>query len=146
MAEAIGLSSAVLTLASAAYKSCQTLHNAVDGVRSAHEQMLALSSDLEAFYLVLGSLQTVLQDETFAPVAVDHIMSSGLSKALDGSMEIFKKLTAIAASLRGQQNSASPGTLKKAKWMLKEKAIAELRNELMQCKITLNIAICVANE
>ncbi len=101
MAEAIGLSSAVLTLASAAYKSCQTLHNAVDGVRSAHERMLALSSDLEAFYLVLGSLQTVLQDETSAPVAVDHIMSSGLSKALDGSMVIFQKLTAIAAKLTG---------------------------------------------
>lgn len=146
MAEAVGLSSAVLTLATAAYKSCQALHNGIDGFRSANEQMLALSSDLENFYLVLGSLQTVLQDEESAPVAVDRIMASDLSKALDGSMRIFKNLSTIVASLRRPSSSTSPGNLNKAKWALKEKSIADLRNELMQCKITLNIAICVANQ
>lgn len=145
MAEIVGLTSGVLTLASAAYKSCQTVHNAIDGFRSASHQILALSSDLESFYLVLGTLQAALQDEACPASAVELAMSNGLSKTLEQSMEIFKKITAFIGAFKSpdaDHHSAWP----KAKWVIKEKSILEIRKELMECKMTLNIAICVANE
>ncbi|KAG8527092.1 uncharacterized protein KY384_008521 [Bacidia gigantensis] len=149
MAEALGVSSAVITLASTAYKSCQTLHNAVDGYRSAHSQFLALSADLETFYLVLGTLQAALQEEAASAAAVEAVMSEGLSKALEESMDVFKRISAVVQAFgasRTAERSSLAGTLQKAKWVLNEKAIANLRKDLLDCKMSLNIAICVTNE
>ncbi|KAL9621774.1 MAG: hypothetical protein Q9160_003746 [Pyrenula sp. 1 TL-2023] len=146
MAEAVGASSAVITLASTAYKSCQTLHDAVDGFRSAHHQILALSSDLEAFYLILGTLQTVLQDEISSAAAVDQVMSDGLSRALKDSIDIFKKITTVIESFKAPKHISPPGNWLRAQWIFKEKTMLDLRQELMECKMTLNIAICVVNE
>ncbi|KAL8828279.1 MAG: hypothetical protein Q9191_002674 [Dirinaria sp. TL-2023a] len=146
MADAIGLSSALIALAATAYKSCQTLHNAIDGFRSAHEQILTLSSDLEGFYLVLGTLQTVLQDEASSGAMVERVMSEGLSKALRDSMDVFKKISAVVGKYQAPDSTSPPGTLQKAKWTFDEKKLADLRRELSECKVTLNIAISVANE
>jgi len=146
MAEAIGVASSVISLASTAYKTCQTLHNAVDCFRGAHHQILTLSSELEGFYLVLGTLQAVLQDEVSSAAAVEQVMSDGLSRTLKGSMEIFKEITAVIGTFKAPEPKAPPGAWRKAKWTFKEKTIADLRKELLERKMTLNIAICVANE
>lgn len=146
MPDAIGLSSAVIALASTAYESCQTLHNAIDGFRGAHEQILTLSSDLEGFYLVLGTLQIVLQDEVSSAAMVERVMSDGLSKALRDSMDVFKKISAIVGKYQAPDHTSHPGVRQKAKWTFDEKKLANHRRELFQCKMTLNTAISVANQ
>ena len=73
-------------------------------------------------------------------------MSDGLSKALEESMEIFKKISAVVATFQAPEHDSSPGNFQKAKWAFKEKTVDHLRKELTECKITLNIAICIANE
>lgn len=56
--EAIGASSAVIALASTAYKSCQTAHNAAGAYRGAHERIDSLLSELESCQVTqsLGAL------------------------------------------------------------------------------------------
>ena len=60
MAEAIGVASAIITLVSTAYATCRKLHSNFDGMINAPKHIRIISSDLQDFYLVLGTLQALL--------------------------------------------------------------------------------------
>ena len=147
MADPIGVSAATITLASAAYKSCQKLRHAIDGLGGAHEQIRTLSSDLESFYLVLGTLQATLQEKASSPAMVEPSMSNSLSKALGDSMDVFKKINASVVKYQDHDHDHALrlGILQRAKWTLDEKKIQDLKNELSQRKMTLCIAVSAVN-
>ena len=145
MAEALGLTSSVVTLVATAYSSCQTIYNIVDGLRGAHEQLLTLSSDLISFQNVLDNLQLALQDDTTTAAAVERLMSNTLSSSLKNSLNIFQKTIAAIRSCQAKDKASRLGFWQKTKWVFIEKKIATLTHELMQCKTTLNLAICMAN-
>ena len=146
MADTIGLASSNITLAFTVYKACQALHNAVDGFRNAYHRIHVLSSDLEAFYLVLGTLQVILQDEASTAIAVERAMSCGLSRALEESMGNFQRITVFVQTLKAPGNDSPQAAWQRAKWTFKEKTIAGFRKELTACKMTLSMAISNANQ
>ena len=63
--DAIGLTASLITLVATAYTSCQTLHNTFQGICDAPKQIQTVSRDLDVYYFILGSLQTLLNDESF---------------------------------------------------------------------------------
>ncbi len=58
MAETVGLTSAIVSLVTTAYTSCQKLYSTFDGARNAPKHIATISNDLEDFYLVLGTFQS----------------------------------------------------------------------------------------
>ena len=73
-------------------------------------------------------------------------MSGQLSQVLRHCVGIFKTTSIILAEYDDRsKSSASPHFWKRMKWTFKEKEIEEARKELVQCKLTLNMAISVAN-
>ena len=145
MAERTGLASTVSALAPAVYKCCQILHNAVDGLRETH-YIRNLSWDLEGHYAVLGTLQAVLQDDEAPAVGTECAASGEIYKSLNQSMEIMNQLTRIVQRHRVQIQTRRPDVWEGNIWEAEEKEVNGLRNLLLQCKSTLGVAICSANE
>ena len=144
-AEAVGLASALITLVATAYSSCQKVDSIFEGARNAPKHIKALSTDLEDFYLVLGTLQALLDDEGFSPGVVRQATSSNLCKALENCIAIFKNIKIVASEYQIHHKRSEPGTWQRLKWTFKESEISGFRRDLMGCKATLNMSISMAS-
>ena len=145
MAEALGLTTAIITVVKTAYSSCQELYSAFNGVRNAPKHIATISNDLQDFYLVLGTVQTLLDDEEFSAGIVQQAQSSNLCKVLDDCILVFKDFNAIICEYQAHDNGSATGTWQCLKWIFKESEIKGLQHHLVACKITLNLAISMAN-
>lgn len=145
MAEAIGLTSAIVGLVTTAYTSCQKLYNTFDGVRNAPKHIATISHDLEDFYLVLGTFQALLDDEEFSAGIVQHAQSGNLCNVLKDCLLVFKEFNTIISEYQAHNKNSATGTWRRLKWTFKESEVKNLRSDLMGCKATLNVAISVAN-
>ena len=145
MAEVIGLTSAILSLVTTAYSSCQTLYSTFDGVRNAPKHIAVISNDLEDFYLVLGTIQALLDDEEFSAGIVQYAQSQNLCKVLEDCVAVFKNLETIISEYQAHSKDPAIRTWQRLKWTFKESEIKNLRRNLSGCKATLNLAISTAN-
>ena len=145
MAEAVGLTSAIVTLVTTAHSSCQELYSKFDGLRNAPKHIVAISSDLQDFYLVLGTIQALLDDEDFAAGLVQHAQSVNLCKVLKDCVAVFREFSTIVSEYQASNKYSAIGTWQRMKWTFKESEIKALRSDLNGCKVTLNLAISVAN-
>ena len=145
MAEAVGLASAIVSLVSTAYSSCQKLYNTFDGLRNAPKHIATISNDLEDFYLVLGTIQELLNDEEFSASVVQYAQSENLCGVLSHCLTIFEDLNVIISEYQGHSKDLKTGSWQRLKWTFKRSKVDDLRNNLMGCKATLNMAISVAN-
>ena len=145
MAEAIGLSSAILSLVTTAYSSCQKLYSTFDGVRNAPKHITVISNDLENFYIVLGTVQALLDDEDSSAGMVQYAQSKNLCKVLEDCILIFKDFETIISEYQAHSKDPAIGTWQSLKWTFKESKIKNLRSNLSDCKATLNLAISRVN-
>ena len=146
MAEAVGLAASVMTLVSVAYKSCKSLIDTITRLDDAPKHVHAIANDLEDFYHLLGTLQAVLDEEDSAAGIIEPAMSGHLSQALKHCLEVLKTTNLIIAEYDDRDRSIVGLHLwKRVKWTFKEKEIDDVRKELAQCKMTLNMAVSVAN-
>lgn len=145
MADAVGLASAIVSLVTTAYSSCQKLYTTFDGVRNAPKHIATISNDLEDFYLVLGTFQALLDDEEFSTGIVQHAQSGNLCNVLKDCLLVFKEFNTIISEYQAQNKNSAIGTWQRLKWKFKESEVKDLRRDLMGCKATLNVAISVAN-
>lgn len=145
MAEALGLTSAIVSLVATAYSSCQELYSTFDGIRNAPKHIATISNDLQDFYLVLGTIQALLDDEDFSAGIAQHSHSENLCKVLEDCIRVFSELNTIISDYQAHNRDSVSGTWQRLKWTFKESEIKTLRGDLMGCKTTLNLAISVAN-
>lgn len=142
MAEAVGLASAVITLA----KSCQGLYNAISRIKKAPKHIDLLSRDLKDLDLILDTLQALFKDDEFSvgsPASLSQF--ENLAPVLQNCSSIFSGIQTIVDGYKSQGTSADLGTWKRLQWTFKEKEIEGYRKDLVTHKMTLNIAISVAN-
>ena len=144
MAEAVGLTSAIVTLVTTAYSSCQELYSTFDGVRNAPKHIAVISNDLQDFYLVLGTIQALLDDEDFSAGIAQHSHTENLCKVLKDCIRVFNELNIIISNYQAHNRDSATGTWQRLKWTFKESEIKTLRSDLMGCKAILNLAISVA--
>ena len=145
MAEAIGLSSAILSLVTTACSSCQKLYSTVDGVRNAPKHIAAISKDLDDFYLVLATIQAFLDDEESFAGIVQYAQSQNLCKVLEDCILVFKDLETIISEYQAHNKEPAVRIWQRLKWTFKQSEIKDLRSDLSHCKVTLNLAISTAN-
>lgn len=145
MADAIGLTASLVTLVATVYNSCQTLYNLSSGIRDAPRHIQILAQDLEDYYHVLGSLQSLLSDEDFQLKASHVSTSKDLARVLESSLAVFKDLNTILGTYKVFGSSLSIGKRARWRWNFKEKEVEDLRRSLNAQKLTLNTAISVAN-
>ena len=145
VAEAVGLASSLSSLVATAYSSCQKLNSIFQGARNAPKHIKALSSDLEDFYLVLGTLQALLDDEELSPGVTAQATSLNLCNVLENCISVFKSIKIIASEYQIAQKRAELGIWQRLRWTFKEPEIDNFRKDLMGCKATFNMSISVAN-
>lgn len=141
----MGLASALNTLVATAYSACQKVDSTFGGARNAPKHIKALSSDLEDFYLVLGTLQALLDDEDFSSGVIRQATSLNLCKVLENCIATFKNIKIVASEYQTHHKSSEPRTWQRLKWTFRESEISDFRRDLMGCKATLNMSISMAN-
>ena len=146
MADAIGLTAAILTLVTTAYSSCQKLYSTFDGIRDAPKHIAVITKDLEDFYLVLGTIQALLDDDEFSAGIVQYAQSKNLCKVLEDCISVFKDFEIIISEYQAHSKDPAFRTWQRLKWTFKESKIKDLRTNLSGCKATLNLAISIANQ
>lgn len=145
MAEAIGAAASVITLVTTVYQSCKTLHDTLGAIRNAPRHIYYILSDLEDFYRVLGTIQAILDDEDSAQGILQPPSSHNLTKVLKNSLVVFSDISALLKSYSKQGNAVNASTWQRMEWTFKEKDVEDLRKTLLAHKMTLNMAISVAN-
>ncbi|KAM0799009.1 hypothetical protein BDR22DRAFT_964252 [Usnea florida] len=143
--EAVGLASSLSSLVATAYSSCQKLDSIFQGARNAPKHIKALSSDLEDFYLVLGTLQALLDDEELSPGVTTQATSLNLCNVLENCISVFKSIKVVASEYQIAHKRSELGTWQRLKWTFRESEIDNFRKDLMGCKATFNMSISVAN-
>ena len=144
MAEAVGLASGLITLVAIAYTACRKLNSNFDGIINAPKHIQILTSDLQEFYTVLGTLQNLLDDDECSAGLVEQAVSGNLSNVLKDCLWIFKDINTIISEY--QAHGKDPITAwQRLKWDFKQPELKELREDLIACKATFNMAIALAN-
>ena len=147
MAASAGLTAAIITFVKTAISSCQELYNVCKGVRNAPKHIATISSDLEHFYLVLGTIESLLDDEELSAgmVQQQQAQSVNLCKVLEDCMSVFKDFTTIIHEYQAHDKDSAPGAWQRLKWTFKEQEVKGLKKQLVDRKITLSLALNVAN-
>ena len=142
MADAIGLTASLITLVATAYTSCQTLHNTFQGIRDAPKQIETVSRDLDVYCFILGSLQTLLNDESFlGRGGFDSVISVDIQRALNSSLATFAGLRVVLNTYKQSRSPTNASNTKRFKWTFRAKEINDLRNSLEAQKLTLSSAV-----
>lgn len=89
--KAVDLASALAFLVATAYSFCPKVDSAFKGAQNAPKHIKAFSRDVEEFYLVLGTLQALLDDENSSPGIIRQATSLNIFKMLDNCVAILKK-------------------------------------------------------
>ena len=145
MADAIGLTASLCTLVATAYSSCQALYNLSSGISNAPRHIRAVSQDLEDYYLVLGTLQSLLSDQDYHFTASHVSTSKDLAMVLQHSLAVFQDLNQILGTYKNHGCLSSIGKRARWRWHFEENEIEALRRSLNAQKLTMNTAISVAN-
>lgn len=78
-AEAVGLASSLIILVATAYSSCQKLDSTFAGARNAPKHIKALSGNWKNFYLVLGTLQALFDEEDSSPGVIRQVLDCAVA-------------------------------------------------------------------
>ncbi len=155
MPEALTIASGVGALVTNVYKLCFGVYQTIDGIKSAPKHLRTISQDLKAFYVVLGNLQGYLDHKDTARGVLHPATSTDLNALLHTCMTTLQDLHIIingfirkfgteqSASKRARTDDVTKWQSFRSSW--KEGEIRTLRTHLADHKITLNIAIAVAN-
>ena len=145
MAESVSFASGIVTLSSLAYSTSEKVYGNLKAWKEAPRHVQRLSNDLEDIYLVLGSLQDILEDEKVAAGLREHSVITTLERSLESCMEIFKAIGVLLATYRSDGPGLNVSKLRAIKWSFKESDVAKMQQEFQACKATINLALNVAN-
>lgn len=145
MAEAIALTASLLTLAATASAICHTLQQGLTALEEMPRTLRFISSDLEDYYKVLGTLQALLGDDETATGVVQPVTSVNIQSVLNNAVGIFKESSVLVHQLDEEGRSAGLSAWQRFKWIFRWREILELREMLIGNKITLSVAISIAN-
>jgi hypothetical protein len=140
MAE-LGAAGASIGIISFALHGAKKLYELIDGIQGAPENIAAISTDLKAFYQVLGTLESI---KGFSErLQLYHYLKA----PLDNCVKIFEDLT---TKLNKCTHPTSKYTTRKRfrssiAWAFKGNEIQTLRGTLGACKATLDLAIVAIN-
>ena len=147
MLDPLSIIGGVIAVATAGIQSSREILKLVDNMRSCPDDIVAVSSDVQAFYSVVLTLRTMLEDDAIHAIMCDdaHIiaMMENLTRPLGSCEAVLKQLTVkINNSLKSDDRNKFRISSRKVKWGLFTKAeVKRLQLRLEATKSTLNSAL-----
>ncbi|KAF4441586.1 hypothetical protein F53441_11990 [Fusarium austroafricanum] len=146
MAEAVGLAASLIGLLTTAYKLSRTIYGAVDSISSAPVHIKAVSSDTKAMFSVLGTLSSYLDDEDNAMGVLHRVVAADLGEVLTNSISVLKELHILVGEfIKCESRGQNVGKWNSLRLHFKETEVKQWREQLVAHKITLSVAISMAN-
>lgn len=146
MAETLGLATSLITLVGTAYTLSRAIYGAIGSIRAAPMHIKAISSDVKAMFSVLATLSSYLNDEDNAMGALHHVVAADLGEVLNNSVSVLKELQILVGGfIKGENRIQNFGKWMSLRLNFKETEVKQWREQLVAHKITLNVAIAMAN-
>ncbi|KAM0573509.1 hypothetical protein ACHAP6_004720 [Verticillium nonalfalfae] len=149
MAEPIGAISGVAGLIIFATNLSVGISRRIDAVRGLPRTLQALSADLKGFVSVLGTLQGYLDHEDTRQGVLHPGTVDELSDVLEDCIQVFTELSQqLNKDLNGSGEAsadAKMSTWRRLRLSFRDKDFEELRAKLAARKLTLTVAVSVAN-
>ncbi|KAM0424752.1 hypothetical protein ACHAPT_010062 [Fusarium lateritium] len=147
MAESVGLAASLITLLGTAYKLSKSIYGTVDSISAAPTHIRAVSSDAKAMFSVLGTLSSYLNDEDNAMGVLHRVVAADLGDVLTNSISVLKELQILVGEFVKGENTGgqSIGKWKSIRLHFQEAEVKQWREQLVAHKITLSVAIAMAN-
>jgi hypothetical protein len=149
MALEIGLISSVITVADVAWKSCKALHDLIDGIREAPQQLLYLHTDLEEVGRTLKSFADL---DRLAAVHENAQYRAALQHSLEQLRPCIEELGSTCDTFRTSLNevfrhSTSDRTSSRDRFsfQFQEGNIQRFRDRMASYKNTLTVALGLAS-
>ena len=150
MAEAFSVIASVVGVSAAASQISKALFELVDGIRSAPEEIKAISRDTHAFYDLVFSLETALKDDDIVSVIRENAATVDMMRNLEQplrncSTTLGQLMLKIRARVKPSFNGQSSRFTGNVQWYFQKKDIKESLDRLGQNKATLNTALNMIN-
>jgi hypothetical protein len=121
-----------------AYTQAQQISNAPRHVE-------AMVRDLEDFYTTLGILQGYLTDEEFCVGAIHSSNKTNLESAVKNCLWTFEKINTLVNSFKAKPGSTDISIWRKIRYLFLSAEAERLSKELCAHKLTISMAISLAN-
>lgn len=146
MAEPVGLAASLISLLGTAYTLSKATYRAIDSIRAAPTHIKAISSDIKAMFSVLATLSSYLNDEDNAVGVLHRVVAADLGDVLTNSVSVLKELQILVGEfIKGESSRQNLGRWMRIRLHFKEAEVKQWREQLVAHKITLNVAIALAN-
>lgn len=146
MADPVGLTASIITIAGLAYQSCKTLYELLDGIRSAPKTLQRLNEDLSAVQTLLKSIRSAMEDSS------EDSFSDGVKQCLDevkpalaGCGKTCDEFAEKISKIMSHSNEKHTSARDRIKLQFQEKDILVFRYRIGSYKATLNIALSLAS-
>lgn len=147
MPEPITIVVGVISIVGNVWNISRDLYELIDGIINAPRNIIAISNDVQALYVVLGTLQDLFHDvkDGGRLHAVCVPVFETLQQPLDNCLSICKELSA-----KLEKYTKPAGGIRRSKrtafrWQFTEKKTDTYRRHLAAYKSTVTIAITSAN-
>lgn len=145
MPEPIAIAAAVSTIVANGIKICLGVYTTVDGIKKAPKHLKAVSLDLKSFYSLLGTIQTYLDDEELTHGLLHEQTCGSIQEVLTNCVSILQEFEKIVAGYVNAGRPFNVGRWQKVSWTWKFSDVENLREHLSHHKLTLSLAISMAN-
>jgi hypothetical protein len=128
------------------YRISKDVYDLIDAIKNAPRHVLAISQDIQALYLVLGSLQNLLED-----LDSDHLhpnilpIFESLQQPLNHCFFAFRELQQKICRYTKPNGQINRTRWAAFRWQFTEKDANLYRNHLASYKLTVSVALATAN-
>jgi hypothetical protein len=147
MPEPITIIAGVISIVGNVWKISKDLYELIDGIMNAPRHIIAISNDVQALYVVLGTLQGLLNDvrEGDQLQAACVPIFETLQQPLDNCLSICTELSAKLNKYTKPTGDVRRSKWTAFRWQFTEKETDTYRRYLAAYKSTVTIALTSAN-
>lgn len=148
MPEPLALALGLVGLVTKTYKLSRDIYELANGISSAPPHIVSITSDIKAFHLILGTLESLLQSDQVRCHRLMQDMSGTLQTVLTNCIRDFRSIGVVIHECVGPatvEKHMQIGVWRSTKWAFKEKEIQTLRCQLESHKNTCTLAVNTAN-
>jgi hypothetical protein len=145
MPEPIAIAAAVSTIVVNGIKICLGVYTTIDEIKQAPKYLKAVSQDLKAFYSLLGTIQAYLDDEELTRGLLHEQTCGSIQEILVNCVGILRQFEDIVTEYIKAGRLPNLTRWQKVSWTWKVKDVENLRQHLSDHKMSLGLAIAMAN-
>jgi len=145
MVEPLSTAATVVALVGRALVLSQQVYSKANDISNAPKHIKAISQDLEDFYTILGTLKGYLDDDDLSSGVLHNATSENLEAVLRNSINIFMEISQVLVMYKARGGFGNISRWRRIKFSFMKDEVEGLRNNLAAHKMTLNMAISVAN-